>query len=502
VKNGKEEKAMKRSNEKGTAMLFAIILVLVLSVMAASMMFLSQSETWASMNYRLMTQARYGAEAGIHATANFLMNNYAPPAPTAGNPPPMPAGYNITVPVPAKCGDIPCVTDNGGNPIFLSTLNGVPSTYPDGAQQAAFKAVTGPPNNTLQAGNTTVNYTASAKLLSMVQVTPFGTVTPVMVQTWNITAHGDIATVRNAQAEVSAILETPIMPAFGYAAFATNNGCAALSFTGNGTTNSYDSGALALNGAGVATPPAVFNNYGGNVGTNGNQTDNGNNVTINGTLSTPDIGIGVCTGGNVTAFTGSSSSQITGGIIQLGAPVSMPTPTVPPAGTTNVNGGGTLAPGNYGDISLSGKNVLTLTPGVYNINSISESGQSTVAIAPDPITGLYGPVIINVTGANQSSPINLSGLGVSNPTLDPSLMQFIYAGTGTINIVGNGASAAVVYAPNATASFKGNAAFYGSVIAAKLTDVGNGAIHYDLRLKKKLFTVGNTTLNSFTWSRF
>ncbi len=98
---------MKRSNEKGTAMLFAIILVLVLSVMAASMMFLSQSETWASMNYRLMTQTRYGAEAGVHAAANFLLNNYVPPAPTAGTPPPPPPGYNITQPTPAACGSIP-----------------------------------------------------------------------------------------------------------------------------------------------------------------------------------------------------------------------------------------------------------------------------------------------------------------------------------------------------------------------------------------------------------
>jgi len=38
----------------------------------------------------------------------------------------------------------------------------------------------------------------------------------------------------------------------------------------------------------------------------------------------------------------------------------------------------------------------------------------------------------------------------------------------------NGASAAVVYAPNATADFKGNAAFYGSVIAAHLKDVEMG----------------------------
>ncbi len=44
--------------------------------------------------------------------------------------------------------------------------------------------------------------------------------------------------------------------------------------------------------------------------------------------------------------------------------------------------------------------------------------------------------------------------------------------------------------------------FYGSVIAAKLTDVGNGAIHYDLKLKKKLYTVGTATLNSFTWSKY
>src|SRR5207244_3582349 len=87
---------MKRRNEKGTAMLFALILVLVLSVMGASMMFLSQSETWGSMNYRMMTQTRYGAEAGIHAAANFLLFNYVPPPPTASVPPalpPLPAGY-------------------------------------------------------------------------------------------------------------------------------------------------------------------------------------------------------------------------------------------------------------------------------------------------------------------------------------------------------------------------------------------------------------------------
>ena len=489
---------MKRRNEKGTAMLFAIILVLVLSVMAASMMFLSQSETWSSMNYRSMTQARYGAEAGVNAAANFLLYNYVPPAPTAGTPPPLPVGYNMLVPTAAACGTTPCLTDNAGNPIIMSSVSGVASNYPDAAQLAAFKAAT---KNAVQAGNNPVNYTVSAQLLSMVQITPFATTTPAMIQTWKITAHGDIPYTRNAEAEVSSILETQITPSFGYAAFATNNGCAALSFTGNGTTDSYDSGTLAVVG-GVATPPATFNTYGGNVGTNGNQTDSGNNVTINGTLSTPDAGtIGACTANNVTGFTG-NISNITGGIVPLAAPVSFPTPTVPPPGVTPVSSTQTLAPGNYGDITLSGKDVVTLTPGVYNINSITESGQSMVAIGPDPVTGKYGPVVINVTGNNNATPIDLSGQGIANPTLDPSLMQFVYAGTGTINIVGNGASAAVIYAPNATADFKGNASFYGSVIAAQLKDVGNGAIHYDMKLKKKLYTVGTPTLNTFTWNKY
>src|SRR5258708_3955233 len=468
--------AMKRNNEKGTAMLFAIILVLVLSVMAASMMFLSQSETWGSANYRMMTQARYGAEAGVHAAANFLLNTYAPPASTAG--------YNTVVPTPASCGDTACVTDGAGKAIILSSLSGVPANYPDGAQQTAFSNAT---NSSVTAGYTTVNYTAAATLLSQAQITQYGQTTPTMIQTWKITAHGDITNARSAEAEVSAILETPATPTFRYAAFAKNNGCAALGFTGNGGTDSYDSGALPAN-----FPSGYTFGYGGNVGTNGNETDKGTKVVINGTLSTPDLGFGVCSAGNITALSANSSSQVTGGIVQLPAAFNPPTPTIPPSGPvpgSNISGtqilGAGLAPCpatmpkdpcNLGDIA-PGNGTVTLQPGTYNINSISLSGLGQLVIVPDPITGLYGPVVINVTGANQTTPISLSGQGISNPTYDPSLMQFNYAGTGNINIVGQGASAAALFAPNATASFKGNGSFYGSVIAAQLNDVGNGFIH-------------------------
>jgi hypothetical protein len=369
--------------------------------------------------------------------------------------------------------------------------------------QAAFAAAS---NGNLQAGNSTVKYTASAQLLSMVSIVPFGTTTPTTVQIWQITAHGDIASVRNAEAEVVTVLERYMSPAFGYAAFADANGCGALGFNGNGTTNSYDSATLIPNGGtinpGVGGASIPFNSFGGNVGTNGNDNNSGTNVTINGTLSVPNPTFGVCTAGNVTGVSGGSLSEITGGFAQLPSAVTYPTPTYPPPGTTNVNNTATLTPGNYGDINLAGSKIVTLTPGVYNINSISTTGNAQIIIAPDPVTGKFGPIILNVTGNNNTTPIDIEGNAINNPTYDPSMFQIVYAGTGTVKIAGNGASAAVVYAPNAIVDFKGNGAFFGSVIANQIADVGNGAIHYDLRLKKRLFTVGNYTLQSFTWNKY
>jgi len=49
--------------KKGIALILTLILLLVMSVMAVSLMFISQTETWSGLNYRLMSQARDGAEA-------------------------------------------------------------------------------------------------------------------------------------------------------------------------------------------------------------------------------------------------------------------------------------------------------------------------------------------------------------------------------------------------------------------------------------------------------
>src|SRR5713226_2633458 len=170
---------MNRRNQKGTALIFALIFLLILSVMAASLMFLAQSETWSSSNYRMMTQGRYGAEAGNNSAANYLMFTYAPPGGAAD---PL-ANYDMTKSP---------VQYNGADVVLSTTGN---SNYPSAAVSTNFAAnVPG----TLTAGFQSMSYTASAKLLSMRQVQIAGQTGPsatATIQTWQITADGNINTV-------------------------------------------------------------------------------------------------------------------------------------------------------------------------------------------------------------------------------------------------------------------------------------------------------------------
>lgn len=485
---------MKRANEKGTALILTVILLLVLSVIAVSLMFVSQTETWSSMNYRLMSQARYGAESGLNEAANYLMYTYT--APGTGTDPL--SNYVLTT----------SPVTYSGSPVVLSSNSAVSSNYPVSSVQTSFSSAA---SGSVTNGNTPVNYTASATLLSMQQITPYGTTTPVTAQTWQITADGTIGGVRNATVEVSAILERQVTPTFNYAVFATNNGCSALTFGGGGTTNSYDSTTVS---GGKVTTQAIE----GNVGTNGNLTTGGSTTTINGNLYTPRAGVGACTSSNVTAWT-DKSGTVTGSLVELPQPITYPNPTIPPPGSTDLKMDGgfkcpsganaipgcsvsgsnvTIPPGSYGNVSLTAGTNLHLSAGTYNINSISEAGTSQVIIDS-------GPVILNVAGNSLSggaAAIDLTGGGISNPSLVPSNFQIFYAGTANVKLKGGAAASALVDAPNASFSFSGGGDWYGAVIGQYMTDMGGAAIHYDRRLKEKFYYVGNPTLESFTWNKY
>ena len=510
---------MKRSNQKGVALLMTLILVLVLSVMAASMMFLAQSETWSSLNYRLMTQARYGAEAGLHAAANYITN------PATGYP-----GIGASDPITAYNINVSPVTASG-NPVVLSSLSGVSANYPVSSVKTAFA---GASTGTLSAGASSVNYTTSAKLLSMRQFLQCGNDQPLTAQLWKLTSHGDITGVRNAEVEVSALLESHAVPCYNYAAFATGSGCGAINWSGGGPIDSYDSSTAS--GGTVAVQA-----YDGNIGSNGN-ANLAPQTSITGNFSSPQTGVGACSAGD--AISGATPSTIQNYVkdcqtsatscgttyqvklpqsVQVATPVtSFPTGVVAssltsPNGNVSPNGcGGAPATGCYGDMN----NTFTLQPYVnpvtnvcsgaqYWINTITMNGGKTLSIAPCPTgsigAGSYQPIVVNVVDVNNTStPIDIGGGSIANASLNPAFLQIQYAGTGQVKVHGGSTAAAVVFAPNAPVELDGaNSSWYGALMVNTLKLNGNGAsIHYDRRLANTVATLGNWTIDTFTWSKY
>ena len=69
-----------RSDEQGIALVMALLMVLAVSVVTGSLVMVARSEALSSTSYTSMSQVRYGAESGIHAAANYLMNTYASPS--------------------------------------------------------------------------------------------------------------------------------------------------------------------------------------------------------------------------------------------------------------------------------------------------------------------------------------------------------------------------------------------------------------------------------------
>jgi Tfp pilus assembly protein PilX len=130
-----------RSDEKGVALFFALVFILILSVLCVSIMFLSQSETWSSLNYRMTTQGRYGAEDGLNTAANFIVGgSYT--APTTGGTDSL-ANYDMTK----------SPVQYNGSPVVLSTST-IQANFPVSSVVTAYKNAS---SGSGTMGNTTVN---------------------------------------------------------------------------------------------------------------------------------------------------------------------------------------------------------------------------------------------------------------------------------------------------------------------------------------------------------
>jgi hypothetical protein len=269
-----------------------------------------------------------------------------------------------------------------------------------------------------------------------------------------------------------------------YGIFATANGCSSINMSGNALVDSINSGA---------------NSNNGNVGTNGNATLSGNPV-INGAVYSPIGGTGNCSSKSLTGLSLSGKAQAIGGPQALSKPLVYPAPPAPnpapPTTSQNISGscgtvagctgGGTkivfLAPGQYGNLSISGGTTAHFngTGGAYNFNSLTLSGNSTLVV-----DSASGPVVVNLAGKSVTggnAVLDLTGGVMSNATGQASNLQFYYAVSQLVKLSGNAASYAVVYAPNAPINLSGGSHFYGAITGSTVNNSGGTAIHYDAGL--------------------
>jgi Tfp pilus assembly protein PilX len=423
-----------KTEERGVALVMALLMILVLGLLAATVMFTAQAQAWTGLNYRLTSQSRYAAEAGVQATMNWLSSTTNNPAPSAAV---LAANYDMTKnPVQCKAG---CTTIG---PVVLSSTSGVSSNYPTSSVATAFgsalsQSLTGVPN---------ASYSTTATLLRISQVSGVSWLGASggggVVETWQITSTGTVTGLRNATVQVTATYEQGTTPVFPYGLEATGDGCPAILLNGGSSelTDSYNS----TLGTYASQSAAGTTGSNGNIATNGN-VYLGSGATVKGTISTHMAGtVGACPSNGVTNSSGKAAPPITGGMAKIPtvlpwgcapAPATCTTPGTLITTTQNpstsclaswgctkgtptcstaacstiaigINGGSipsspnanvyTLAPGSYGNLQIFGNDVVHVTAGTYTVNSLNFGD------VPSNYNGQIvvdsGPVIFNMVG--------------------------------------------------------------------------------------------------------
>ena len=501
-----------------------MLALLLLTAIAAGMMFMSSTEASISSNYKAEETAYFAARAGLEEVRDRMLpanpNTIAPVLPTA-----LPAAggkvlyvlangvtmANITNVVPSNAIADDELCHDYGNPSFggmtwqpanvrcIDLPGGVAwYTSPSPTSIAPFAASANPlefkwvrvslkQNNsssgylvdgTQPAGNLAC-WNGNSEVVLPNGVAACSNMAPVANPVYLVTALAVTTSGarRLVQQEIS---QTPIN-GFNYGLYATGTNCGALSLGGGAQTFSFNSATQNP----PTNPPSNIAASGGNVGSNGNVGLNGNNTTVNGTTGSAIAGVGNCNQGNgITAAGGANYG--TPAVIPVQSPPipPLPNPLPPTKGcpTYCYNSSQTLPAGAYGNVNVTGGAVITLqggtpnSPAVYTMNSITLAGGSTLSI-------VGGPVVLNIAGVNQNNPVSLTGGSFQNNTFVPGNFVINYNGTANISVNGGTAAYAVINAPRANISFSGGSNFYGQAIGATVTDTGGTNIYYDQSLQ-------------------
>ncbi len=288
---------LRRKSPRGVSLILVMLSMLLLTVLAATIVFTARSETFASYNYKLDTQADYLAKAGIQmAIAWFRSDRYVPVSEnlggtyynvTSSGPP-----YNLytsnTAPIwctaasgcPSPCtGGPPCTA---GRAVQLMTIPGTGSSnYPTltnsgglTVKDAFAQDLGGGASATLTADarNSGVVYVnAVLRVYATVNDGRLPNVTPKVLETWYLTSRA-VLNGSQAMAEETAVIQPIYVPYFanamyGYCSVGMGGTSGTCTDAYNSAAGPYDP-AIAAGPCGSPTAPNVID-AGAGVGSNG-----------------------------------------------------------------------------------------------------------------------------------------------------------------------------------------------------------------------------------------
>lgn len=427
------------TSPRGVSLILVMLSMLLLTMLAATIVFTARSETFASYNYKLDTQADYLAKAGIQmAIAWFRSDRYVPVSQGLAG-----TYYNVTssgLPYnlytsntsPVWCtGASGCPTPcTGGPPCTAGTtvqLIGIPGTgnsnYPNlaGVNVAANFAqdLAGGANATLTADarNSGVVYVnAVLRVYQTVNDGRIPSLTPKAMETWYLTSRAKLNG-SQATAEETAVIQPIYVPFFANALY----GYCSVDMSGmSGTcTDAYNSaaGAYGANPAGPCDTPNAPNviDAGAGVGANGGVT----------------LAAGVVVGGDVTIGSNPTLpcavAGFNGGGVVLGQVVSGP-PVAPPP-TPPIPGTGQPGPPAY--------TFPANTLGYDNASSPVTLPQTAGGVTPPPGTYLVPGSPPPPPAPQYSAPCatGVAGMACDGTQANPYLIRKIDISGGAANIV-------------------------------------------------------------------
>jgi len=304
-----------RCHERGIALIMALLCMIVISILAAAIIFTTQTEVRTSANYRYTTEARYVAEAGAQQAIKWIVQNWTPPANFTNT-----SQFNLSV--------FPSLYVGGSTPqkiVFAagSGLGTITDTYSsiDNTLDTNFKNNLVNVSSPFSSINANASFNVAAQLLSATQVTVAGG--SQWLTKWKIISQGTVGPGYNSGNGLAKVQVVEIMadvptsstssttvPSFNYGVFATCTGCNVVQMGGGSNpTNAYNS--TASGNPGNNNPTTL--GTGGSVASFGNVYIH-NGAHINGTVYSPfyNAGNAGTNGISCPAWTSACGSTSTG----------------------------------------------------------------------------------------------------------------------------------------------------------------------------------------------